>query len=103
MQRDKKMKKDLSTEQKIKDAARKVFMTKGFSGCTTREIAKSVGINVVAAKDKAALIKRLEECDDQDYFERGIELAIEDTVISNHELETQAATKSGVAGNPCST
>lgn len=40
------MKKDLSTEQKIKDAARKVFMTKGFSGCTTREIAKSVGINV---------------------------------------------------------
>lgn len=42
----KKMEKDLSTEQKIKDAARKVFMTKGFSGCTTREIAKSVGINV---------------------------------------------------------
>ena len=41
-----KMKKDVSTEQKIKDAARKVFMSKGFSGCTTREIAKSVGINV---------------------------------------------------------
>ena len=40
------MKKDQSTEQKIKDAARKVFMSKGFSGCTTREIAKSVGINV---------------------------------------------------------
>ena len=38
------MKKDVSTEQKIKDAARKVFMSKGFSGCTTREIAKSVGI-----------------------------------------------------------
>ena len=27
--------------------------------------------------DKAALIARLDECDDQDYFERGIELAIE--------------------------
>jgi choline kinase len=40
-------------------------------------LGESVGINVVAAKDKAALIKRLEECDDQDYFERGIELAIE--------------------------
>ena len=40
------MKNDQSTEQKIKDAARKVFMSKGFSGCTTREIAKSVGINV---------------------------------------------------------
>ena len=40
-------------------------------------LGESVGINVIAAKDKAALIKRLEECDDQDYFERGIELAIE--------------------------
>jgi choline kinase len=40
-------------------------------------LGESVGINVVAAKDKAALITRLEECDDQDYFERGIELAIE--------------------------
>jgi len=40
-------------------------------------LGESVGINVVAAADKAALIKRLEECDDQDYFERGIELAIE--------------------------
>jgi choline kinase len=40
-------------------------------------LGESVGINVVAAKDKAALILRLEECDDQDYFERGIELAIE--------------------------
>ena len=46
MQRENNMKKDITTEQKIKDAARKVFMTKGFSGCTTREIAKSVGINV---------------------------------------------------------
>ncbi|MEY3605940.1 MAG: hypothetical protein RL289_120 [Actinomycetota bacterium] len=40
-------------------------------------LGESVGINVVAAKDKASLIKRLEECEDQDYFERGIELAIE--------------------------
>ena len=40
-------------------------------------LGESVGINVVAAKDKAVLIKRLEECGDQDYFERGIELAIE--------------------------
>ena len=40
-------------------------------------LGESVGINVIAAQDKAALIMRLEECDDQDYFERGIELAIE--------------------------
>ena len=38
---------------------------------------EAVGINLVAAADKAVLISRLAECDDQDYFERGIELAIE--------------------------
>jgi AcrR family transcriptional regulator len=40
------MKKDISTEQKIKEAARAVFITKGFSGCSTREIAKASGMNV---------------------------------------------------------
>ncbi len=37
---------------------------------------EAVGINFVAARDKAALIERLAECDDMDYFERGIELMI---------------------------
>lgn len=40
-------------------------------------LGESVGINVIAAADKAALIQRLTDCADQDYFERGIELAIE--------------------------
>jgi choline kinase len=40
-------------------------------------LGEAVGINYVAAQDKAALIARLDECGDQDYFERGIELAIE--------------------------
>jgi choline kinase len=31
----------------------------------------------VASADKAALIARLEQVDDQDYFERGIEVGIE--------------------------
>jgi choline kinase len=39
-------------------------------------LGESVGINFVAAHDKAALVERLTECADQDYFERGIELAI---------------------------
>jgi choline kinase len=39
-------------------------------------LGEAVGINLVAAKDKPALISRLTECDEQDYFERGIELAI---------------------------
>lgn len=40
------MKKDISTEQKIKEAAREVFLLKGFSGCSTREIANASGMNV---------------------------------------------------------
>ncbi len=38
---------------------------------------EAVGLNFIAADDKPALVARLDEVDDQDYFERGIELAIE--------------------------
>ncbi len=40
------MARDISTEDKIKAAARRVFIAKGFSGCTSREIAREAGINV---------------------------------------------------------
>jgi choline kinase len=40
-------------------------------------LGEAVGINYVGASDKSALISRLAEVDDNDYFERGIELAIE--------------------------
>jgi choline kinase len=40
-------------------------------------LGEAVGINYIAPADKPALIERLIECDDQDYFERGLELAIE--------------------------
>jgi len=36
-----------------------------------------VGINFVAGRDKSALVRRLEEVADNDYFERGIEISIE--------------------------
>lgn len=40
-------------------------------------LGEAVGINFVSASDKQALMERLEEAGDNDYFERGIELAIE--------------------------
>ena len=40
-------------------------------------LGEAVGINFVASKDKAALVKRLDEVADNDYFERGIEVSIE--------------------------
>src|SRR5690625_701171 len=39
-------------------------------------LGEAVGINYVSAHDKAALIRQLDVVADQDYFERGIELAI---------------------------
>jgi len=39
-------------------------------------LGEAVGINFVAAGDKATLLRRLAEVDDQEYFEGGIELAI---------------------------
>lgn len=38
---------------------------------------EAVGINYVSGPDKPILIRRLTECVESDYFERGIELAIE--------------------------
>lgn len=40
-------------------------------------LGEAVGINFVSSCDKAAVEARLQECADQDYFERGLELAIE--------------------------
>ena len=40
-------------------------------------LGEAVGINFISADDRPLLARRLEECDEQDYFERGIEMAIE--------------------------
>lgn len=39
-------------------------------------LGEAVGINFIGARDKAVLIQRLQEVADQDYFEKGIEVAI---------------------------
>ena len=39
-------------------------------------LGEAVGINFISSADKPKLIERLKECGDQDYFERGLELAI---------------------------
>lgn len=40
------MEKEKSTEDKILAVAKDIFISKGFEGCTTREIAKQSGINI---------------------------------------------------------
>ena len=40
-------------------------------------LGEAVGINFISSNDIQFFINRLEECDANDYFERGLELAIE--------------------------
>ncbi|WP_257670043.1 TetR/AcrR family transcriptional regulator [Parapedobacter tibetensis] len=46
MTKKKEIKTDLSTEEKIKEAARKVFTQKGYAATRTRDIAEEAGINL---------------------------------------------------------
>lgn len=65
------------SDEEVKYTVDSDGMVKELSKTVVGGLGESVGINVIAAADKAALIKRLDECAEQDYFERGIELAIE--------------------------
>ena len=40
-------------------------------------LGEAVGINFISREDMPVFIQQLENCDDNDYFERGIEMAIE--------------------------
>jgi CDP-glycerol glycerophosphotransferase len=53
----------------------------GYVNALSKDVAgglgEAIGINYVSSADKALLIRHLERCLDQDYFERGLETAIE--------------------------
>ena len=66
---------------KVADEEVKYTLKNGFidelSKTVKNGLGEAVGINFIAANDIKQFIKRLEECDDNDYFERGLELSIE--------------------------
>jgi len=49
---------------------------KDISKVITDGLGEAVGINFISKNDIKAFIDRLEECEDNDYFERGLELSI---------------------------
>jgi choline kinase len=49
---------------------------KDISKVITDGLGEAVGINFISKNDIKAFINRLEECEDNDYFERGLELSI---------------------------
>lgn len=50
-------------------------------------LGEAVGINFIGADDKATLIKRLAEVGEQDYFERGLEVGIEQDSLRVEALD----------------
>ena len=66
------MKKDTSTEEKIKEAAKIVFLAKGFEGCTSREIASTAGMNVALVnyyfRSKSQLFKLIFQSAVEDFM-----------------------------------
>ncbi|MDQ6686938.1 MAG: phosphocholine cytidylyltransferase family protein, partial [Actinomycetota bacterium] len=64
-------------EEEIKYTLDDAGFVKELSKTVEGGLGEAVGINYVAGADKASLVSRLAEADDHDYFERGLELAIE--------------------------
>jgi len=66
---------------KVGDEEVKYTLKNGFidqlSKTVKKGLGEAVGINFIADSDINSFIKRLEECDDNDYFEKGLEMAIE--------------------------
>jgi choline kinase len=52
-------------------------MVRELSKTVVDGLGEAVGINFVAARDKSTLVEHLAACADSDYFERGLETAIE--------------------------
>lgn len=53
-------------------------------------LGEAVGINFISSNDIKKFIERLDECDDNDYFERGLELAIEKDGIQVKAVDISA-------------
>jgi choline kinase len=65
------------SDEEVKYTTDSLGYIKELSKTVVGGLGEAVGINFVARDDKAALIRHLQKVADQDYFERGIELAIE--------------------------
>lgn len=64
------------SDEEVKYTVDAEGFVKNLSKVVTGGLGEAVGINFVSSRDKKTLQRHLQRVDDQDYFERGIELAI---------------------------
>ena len=67
---------DAVGEEEVKYTVDDSGFIRELSKTVENALGEAVGINFVARSDKALLMEHLDQCADQDYFERGIETAI---------------------------
>jgi choline kinase len=70
-----------TAEEEVKYTVDKKGYIKALSKQVPGALGEAVGINFISKHDKPAVITYLDQCSDNDYFERGLELAIEKTGI----------------------
>ena len=68
---------DKVSDEEVKYTTSAEGYIKELSKAVKNGLGEAVGINYISSADKDMLIRHLAKVDDQDYFERGIELAIE--------------------------
>lgn len=76
-------------EEEVKYTLKNGFINE-LSKTVKNGLGEAVGINFISSKDIETFISRLEEVDDNDYFERGLELAIEKDNINVNAVDISA-------------
>ena len=74
-------------EEEVKYSVDGEGYVKELSKKVTDALGEAVGINYVSGRDREQLLRHLDQCDDNDYFERGIETAIADDGLRVRPLD----------------
>jgi choline kinase len=76
-----------TAEEEVKYTVNEKGFIKELSKTVKSALGEAVGINFISAHEKADVIAQLDVCADQDYFERGLELAIEKNGIEMEPVD----------------
>lgn len=76
-------------DEEVKYTLKGAFINK-LSKTVKNALGEAVGINFISSNDIKKFITRLEECQENDYFERGLELAIEKDGIQVKAVDISA-------------
>ncbi len=75
------------SDEEVKYTTDSEGFIKDLSKTVSGGLGEAVGINYISSAHKAALVRQLKRVADQDYFERGIELAIEQNQLRIEPLD----------------